>query len=329
MNLNFRELLALRAVITEGTVTAAARQLHRTQPVVSRLIAQLESNVGFALFRRQGRRLLPTPEGLTFYRETERAFAALSEIESTARDICERRDTPLRVVAQSHMVHGLLHAALGDFCASRPAFRFSIEIRQNEYITHWIANRLFDVGFSPQSVDHPEIEAELLVRAPLLVMLPGNHRFARNRQVSAAHIAQDPVITVRPGAPLRTRLDALFAAKGATPTIRGEVASAVFACQLVSKGLGVTLADPFVANLFVADPSVVVRPLSPRMEMEYLVLRPVGYGSGPATQQFIDCVRKTAREMIERVMNSAAGSYTGARTGGGRKPFVTRARAAI
>ena len=319
MNLNFRELLALRAVITEGTVTAAARQLHRTQPVVSRLIAQLESNVGFALFRRQGRRLLPTAEGLTFYRETERAFAALTEIESTARDICERRDTPLRVVAQSHMVHGLLHAALGDFCASHPTFRFSIEIRQNEYITHWIANRLFDVGFSPQSVDHPQIEAEFLVRAPLFAMVPANHRLARHRQVSAVDIAQDPVIAVRPGAPLRARLDALFAAKGVTPMIRGEVASAVFACQLATKGLGITLADPFIANLFAADASVVVRPLSPRMEMDYLVLRPIGYGAQPAAQQFIDCVRKTARQMIDRVVRRAGHSGGSARTRGGRK----------
>jgi DNA-binding transcriptional LysR family regulator len=311
MNLNFRALLALRAVITEGTVTAAAQRLHRTQPVVSRLIAQLESNVGFALFRRQGRRLLPTPAGLTFYRETERAFAALSEIESTARDISERRDTPLRIIAQSHMVHGLLHVALGDFCARHPTFRFSIEIRQNEHISHWIANRIFDVGFSPQPMDHPQIETELLVRAPLFLMMPKAHRFARNRHVNVTHIAGDPVIAVRPGAPLRGRLDALFAAKGLTPTIRGVTASAVSACQLVGQGLGVTLADSFVANLFIADPSVVIRPISPRMEMEYLVLRPVGYGAGPVAQQFIACVRKNARDVIDGVIHrSRAGVGT-------------------
>jgi DNA-binding transcriptional LysR family regulator len=301
MNLNFRALLALRAVITEGTVTAAAQRLHRTQPVMSRQIAQLESNLGFALFRRQGRRLLPTAEGLSFYRETERAFAALAEIESSARDISEGRNAPLRIVAQSHLVHGLLHAVLGDFCARHLKFRFSIEIRQNEHISHWIANRLFDVGFTPEPMDHPQIETELLVRAPLFVMMPKAHRFARNRHVSVGHIAGDPVIAVRPGAPLRVRLDAFFAAKGLTPTIRGETASAVSACQLVGKGLGVTIADPFVANLYIADPSVVIRPLSPRMEMEYLVLRPVGYGLGPMAQQFIACVRKTARDMIDGV----------------------------
>lgn len=297
----------MRAVIKEGTVTAAAQRLHRTQPVISRLIVQLESNLGFALFHRQGRRLLPTTEGLAFYRESERALAAISEIETTARSIREQRDTPLRIIAQSHMVHGLLHVALGRFCASRPAFRFSLEIRQNEYISHWIANRLFDVGFSPQPVDHPQIESEPLIRATLVAMLPRSHRLAGSRHVSVAQIAEDPVITVRPGAPLRSRLEALFAAQGATPVIRGETASAVSAGQLVSQGLGVTVTDPFVASLFLGDASVVIRPITPRFEMEYLVLRPVGYGTDPLSQQFVAAVRDAAKEVIARVTRQASG----------------------
>src|SRR3712207_988085 len=112
MSLNAKSLAALAAVISEGTVTAAARRMHRTQPVVSRLIAQLESAVGFALFRREGGRLVPTAEGLSFYRESERAFSALSEIESTARNIRERRNVPLRILAQSHVAHSVLQQAL-------------------------------------------------------------------------------------------------------------------------------------------------------------------------------------------------------------------------
>ena len=306
MTLNLRALLALRAVITEGTVTAAAQRLHRTQPVVSRMIAQLESSVGFALFRREGRRLLPTTEGLSLYHETERALAALSDIEATARDIAQKRDAPLRIVAQSHMVHGLLHLALATYCAEHPAFRFSIEIRQNEYIRHWIANRLFDVGFTPQPVDDPQIKAEVFARAPLLVMLPRDHRLAARGQVTAAELANDSFITVRQGAPLRVRLDAFFAASGFKVTVRGETASAVSACQLVSRGLGITLVDPFVANLFIDDPAVVVRPLRPRAEMDYLVIRPRG-GDPSTAKEFVECVRETAEEVIRAVLGRVPG----------------------
>jgi len=308
MNLNLKALLAMRAVIADGTVTAAAQRLHRTQPVVSRLIAQLESAVGFALFRREGRRLLPTPEGLRFYRETERALSALSEIEFTARDIRERQDTPLRILAQAHMVHGVFPTALGEFCADRPHFRFAIEISQREYISHWIANRQFDIGFAPKPVDHPLVETEPFVLAPLFILLPGGHRLARKREVSALDLVKEPIVVTRSRSPLRIRLETLFAEIGAVPQIRGETFTAVSACQLVGKGVGVALADPFVTSLFLNDPAICIRPLSPRVEHDYLVLRPAGQNPNPVAEQFVACVRKTARVIVEAVARHASGS---------------------
>ncbi len=48
------------AVYELGNVTAAAAQLHRTQPTLSYQLAQLEAAVGAPLFVRQGRSLVPT-----------------------------------------------------------------------------------------------------------------------------------------------------------------------------------------------------------------------------------------------------------------------------
>jgi hypothetical protein len=50
--------------------------------------------------------------------------------------------------AQQLAAQILGNGALPD-CARNPGFSFSIEIRQREYISHWIANRQFDVGFAP------------------------------------------------------------------------------------------------------------------------------------------------------------------------------------
>ena len=313
MSLNPKALVALGAVITEGTVTAAAQRMHRTQPVVSRLIAQLESAVGFALFRREGRRLVPTAEGLRFYRESERAFSALSEIEAAARNIRERQDVPLRILAQTHVAHGLLPLALGPFCARNPAFRFSFEVRQREYINHWIANRQFDVGLAPQPVNDSRLDAEPLVRAPLCVALPARHPLARKRRIGIIEIGKQPIIATRPGAPLRTRLDALFAGAGMTPLVRGECATSLSAVQLASHGTGVAIADPFVCYLFIKDPTVCIRLLHPRVDIEYSVLRPSGQVAAPIVQQFIEAVRRTAREIVEAVVRHAAVSRTSPR----------------
>ena len=307
MSLNPKALVALGAVITEGTVTAAAQRMHRTQPVVSRLIAQLESAVGFALFRREGGRLLPTAEGLRFYRESERAFSAFSEIESAAQNIRERRDVPLRILAHVHIAYGLLQLALPPFCASNPGFRFAIEIRQREYISHWIANRQFDVGLSPQPVNDPRVDAEPLVKAPVCVVLPSRHPLARKQRIGIAQIGKEPIIATRPGSSIRTRVDALFAAAGMTPIVRGETATSLSACQFAAQGVGVTISDPFICNLFIEDPTICIRLLHPRMDIEYSVLRRSGEVPSPTVQQFVEGLRQTAREVVEAVVRHAAG----------------------
>ena len=60
--LNLRQIEAFRAVMLTGSVVGAARQMSVTQPGVSRTIGLMELRIGYALFERRGRRLVPTPE---------------------------------------------------------------------------------------------------------------------------------------------------------------------------------------------------------------------------------------------------------------------------
>src|SRR5262245_482630 len=70
--MNLRRLQAFRAVFESGSVTNVAQRLHMTQPAVSRLIRDLEKELGLVLFDRQQQRLIPSDEGRVFF------FAKLS-----------------------------------------------------------------------------------------------------------------------------------------------------------------------------------------------------------------------------------------------------------
>ncbi len=52
--MNLRQLQAFKEVMLTGSVTEAARNIGRTQPAISTLIAGLESSVGYDLFERRG-----------------------------------------------------------------------------------------------------------------------------------------------------------------------------------------------------------------------------------------------------------------------------------
>ena len=85
--MNLRQIEAFRAVMMFGTMTAAARELHTSQPSISRLVTELEERLQFKLFVRGASRLTPTDEGSAFYREVEHSFSGLAYLNQAAHEI--------------------------------------------------------------------------------------------------------------------------------------------------------------------------------------------------------------------------------------------------
>ena len=49
-------------IYKKGSVTSAAKELHISQPAVSKTLAIIEKSLGFKLFIRKGKKLTPTIE---------------------------------------------------------------------------------------------------------------------------------------------------------------------------------------------------------------------------------------------------------------------------
>ena len=62
VRMNLKQLEVFYAIMNTGSVTAAARSLHVTQPAVSNVLKHMEQQLEFKLFERKGGRLFPTPE---------------------------------------------------------------------------------------------------------------------------------------------------------------------------------------------------------------------------------------------------------------------------
>jgi LysR family glycine cleavage system transcriptional activator len=78
-------LQAFESVCRTGSTLAAARDLDLTQGAVSRLIQNLEAQLGVALFLREGRRLVPTEGALAYARDVVKALDLISRGSMRAR----------------------------------------------------------------------------------------------------------------------------------------------------------------------------------------------------------------------------------------------------
>ena len=78
-------LTAFESVIRTGSTLAAANDLSLTQGAVSRLIQNLEAQLGVLLFRREGRRLVPTENALAYARDVAKAMDLISRASMRVR----------------------------------------------------------------------------------------------------------------------------------------------------------------------------------------------------------------------------------------------------
>jgi LysR family transcriptional regulator, glycine cleavage system transcriptional activator len=70
-------LVAFEAVMRSGTTAEAARALSLTQGAVSRLVKQLEEQLGVTLFERRQQRLIPTDAARSYARDISRALESI------------------------------------------------------------------------------------------------------------------------------------------------------------------------------------------------------------------------------------------------------------
>ena len=146
--MELRQLEAFAATMSSGSVSGAARLLGRSQPAVSRLIQELETEIGYALFVRSGPRVSPTEQGFLLFEDVSRALSSLRQIRERAEDIARGRSRPLRLVATSALAVGLLPAALARIQTTLDATPLEIRSAAPEEVVHAVQSGAAHCGLS-------------------------------------------------------------------------------------------------------------------------------------------------------------------------------------
>ncbi len=287
--------------MTLGTVTAAAESLRITQPAVSRLLATLESELGFNLFYRRGGRLVPSVEGEAFYREIEGTLAGLADIYNIAEDIKILRKGRLRLVGIGPVIFNRwLPSALETFSEEFPETHYSLDLQQRHVIEEWVASRQADLGFTLFPVDNPALDYEPIATVAAVGILPKGHPKASQECFSPADFPGESVILLHKGARFRELLDGALMHSGAEFTTKVEVSSAIAACHLVVQGLGVAISDPFTLTGLPKDSLETIR-WEPELLLTYGATWPKDRKPSAQARRFIELMKQSADEIVDEI----------------------------
>ena len=270
--MNLRQLEVFHAIMRTGSVTAAARQLHVTQPAVSSVLRHLESRLRVTLFRRVGGRLQPTPEADTIFPHVAEIQNRLDSVDRLMGDLALGRMGILSVAASLTIANGVLARAVASFTRDRPELRVALLAMTAPQVVERVINREVELGVAYDPVTNPDIETESLMRHHLACVMREDHALAAHPQVSMEELGPHRVIMYWSRGVLRSNIERSMARAGIRPSSTIEVNLALTALVLAHQGAGVALIDPYMLSV-IPLPGMVARPLTPRMEVNAVLLR--------------------------------------------------------
>jgi len=291
--INLRQIEAFRSVMLAGTVVGAARLLSVTQPGVSRSIALLELRLGYSLFERRGRKLVPTPEAESLYREIEPLYGSLDRIWQIAQDIRFQRAGALRIGTLPGLSQSLVPRGIARFLASRPKVTVFVQSLPSRQIAEMVSTRQFDVGIVELPLSKPAITIEPLGAVPSVAVIPKAHRLASSRVVSLKDLNGERMVLLSQHSFVRYQIDDAFSSLGVAADVVIETPSSTIACAMVAAGAGIALVGRWTAESF-AGPNVVVRPIKETLESRYAIIFP----EPDARSQLVDAFTRDLREEI-------------------------------
>lgn len=287
--MEIRQLEALNAVVASGSVTAAGRQLGRSQPVVSRQISDLEGELGFVLFERTRPIITLTEAGAEFYREVRGILADLQQLESRVMGMRSGKVRPLRILATSDLARGLLPDALARIDRFSPVFGRNLILEEvvHEVTAREILEGRADFALINLPIDTDGLRVHWCGQAPCLLAMPVGHMLASQDAVRLDDICDTDIITLLSRYRMRYNLtNSLVQATASRQRRHIEVGSQQTALAMVRAGLGVGLMDPFSVQGGVRD-DVVMRPVLSDVHYRIGVVSPLMHDLPEGTQRLI------------------------------------------
>ena len=259
--MELRHLRYFVAVAEAGSLTVAAeRKLHTSQPSLSRQIRDLEDEVGARLLTRRARGIELTPAGRAFL---DHVRLVLSQVEA-ASEAARRVAHPAKPWFSMGFLTGheltWMPEALRILRGELSNIDVMISSQYSPLLADGLSKGKIDAAFLRRERGVPELAFRLLVKEPLMVVLPSDHRLAALKAISPRDLVGETFVTVSDTAPvLRVVIDNYLKRSGINITPAHEADHLAMGMSLIASTRGVGLLPAYAQNFLPS--SVTSRPL--------------------------------------------------------------------
>jgi DNA-binding transcriptional LysR family regulator len=294
--MRLKHIEVFNAIMLTGSVSGAARLLHVTQPAVTQALQHAELQLGYALFTRNNRRLVPTHEAQALYPEVQQLMSQLESVRRLAAGLGSGQETVLRVLIVPSLAVKALPDALRIFRRKHPELQLAIRTAHSNDIARAIALQEGDIGIVYGTRLHPAVQEQTIATGRLVCVSRVDAPGADKRStVALEDVVRSPFIRIDERDPLGAMLADQWSRLSLSPTAGMTVQTHHIAMVLAEQGFGPAIIDSFTAQASTTR-NLHVRALLPEVPVDVRALLPQAGGRfTQAAKEFIQAFRKVTQ----------------------------------
>jgi DNA-binding transcriptional LysR family regulator len=203
INISPRQLDVFVQIALQGSVRAAAEQLHLTQPAASMALAEMERQLDAPLFARERGRLRLNPRGRELLPLAQELLERHAEFGRRGREDGASLSGELRIGASNTVGNYRVDELLGSFVRAHPQVAIRLRVANTEAIAASMLDHSLDVGCVEGPVTHPLLEVRPWRDDLLVVCAAPEHPLSRKRGLKPANFSGARWVLREPGSATR------------------------------------------------------------------------------------------------------------------------------
>lgn len=232
------QLHLFEAVVDHGGFTAAAKEVHLTQPAVSIQVKRLEQAVGMQLLEQIGKRTYPTEAGLAVYQAAQDVKSRLETLSEAIDALHGEVGGTLRIISVSSATYFLPHL-LRAFLDRYPQVEPRLRVTNREAVYRSLAENEDDVFVLGSVTTDIDVERMPFLENVLGIVAPPDHPLARTKGILLSELAGERFLVRERGSGTRRAIERLLAERGVELEAYMELDGDEAVKQGVLAGLGI------------------------------------------------------------------------------------------
>lgn len=257
--MTLRHMRIFAEVYRTRNVTHAARNLHMTQPAVTRAIQELEQHYGVRLFERLYRHLSPTEAAQRLYAQAVYLLDTFDHMEAAMRDWDSLG--VVRVGATVTLGSTILPVLARRFAALYPGIELQAKVANGSVLADALCENQLDLALLENSVSVPDLHTEPIGTDCLCAVLAPAHPLAQQAALTLQQLVGGPLLLREPGSTAREVLEHACAEQGLALHPAWESVSTAALVQAAAQQLGVAILPEQLAAADARTGLVCTRPI--------------------------------------------------------------------